>query len=83
MEFELIMQRPGMKDEFDTDFENWARAVIMYAQRNCTKNSAIQAVVNDVDLECEFVLALCLLMFLSQKCNWYSCIRKYNVRICR
>lgn len=63
LEFELIMQHPNMKDEFENDFEKWAKAVIVYAQRNCTKLTAIQSIIQDIDLECEFVdvFFVCLL----------------------
>ena len=54
LEFELIMQRPSMKDEFDNDLDNWAKAIIVYAQRNCTRIAAIQSIAKDVDLECKF-----------------------------
>ena len=60
LEFELIMQHPNMKEEFDGNFHNWAKAVIMYAQRNCSKVTAIQSIVKDVDLECELVHVLCV-----------------------
>lgn len=58
MEFELIMQRPRMKEEFDDDFVDWAKAIIVYAQRNCTKLTAVQSIVKDVDVQCEFVHVL-------------------------
>lgn len=54
LEFEQIMQRPSMKEEFDEDFLNWAKAVILYAQRSCTKFTAVQSIVKNVDVECEF-----------------------------
>lgn len=57
------MQHPGMKEEFDDDFVNQAKAInILYAQRSCTKFTAVKSIVKNVDVECELqICSLCLL----------------------
>lgn len=68
------MQRSIMKEEFDDALVYWAKAVIIYAQRNCTKVTAIQSIIKDVDLECKLSMFSCLftvasLIIFEPKCN--------------
>ena len=63
-----------MKDEFDDNFINWAKAVIVYSQRNCTKSTAIHSIIKNIDLECKLIhiilfllFTVTILIFLSQK----------------
>ena len=48
------MQWPEIKKEFDEEFILWSKAVITYGKK-CTKTTAIQKLVKDIDFESEFV----------------------------
>jgi len=54
VEFQLIMQRPEIKEEFDEEFILSSKAVVNYCKKKCTKTTAIQKLVKDIDLESEF-----------------------------
>lgn len=56
LEFELTMQRPNLKDEFDEELVLWTKAVVKYCKRACTRSTAIQKLVKDVDVDCEFTI---------------------------
>jgi len=58
VEFQLIMQRPEIKEEFDEEFILWSKAVVNYCKKKCTKTTAIQKLVKDIDLESEFTDSL-------------------------
>lgn len=71
LEFELIMQRHDLKDEFDEELVLWSRAVVSYCKRACTKSAAIQALVGDVDIDCKLchVVSWCFLVRVHQYCH--------------
>ena len=55
IEFEMIMQRPELKDQFDEEFIVWSKAVVNYCKKRCTKSTAIQKLVKDMNVECKFL----------------------------
>jgi len=56
VEFELIMQRPNLKNEFDEELVFWTKAVVKYCKRACTRLTAIQKIVKNVDVDCKHFL---------------------------
>ena len=52
-EFGLVMQRPGIKEDFDDELVLWSKAAINYCKITQKKSSAIQIVVGDTDLDCK------------------------------
>ena len=63
IEFELTMQRPNLKNEFDEELVLWSKAVVSYCKKTCKKSTAIQKLVKDVkdaDVDCcKFIKLLC------------------------
>ena len=59
LEFELTMQRPNLKNEFDEELILWSKAVVSYCKKTCKKSTAIQKLVKDVDVDCKFIKLLC------------------------
>jgi len=56
IEFEIIMQRPDLKEHFDEEFILWSKAVVYYCKKKCTRMSTIQKLVKDMNVECKFYL---------------------------
>ena len=55
-EFELVMQRSNMKEEFDEHLLMWSKAILYYCKKKCKTTTAIQTLVKNVDAaECEFI----------------------------
>ena len=54
LEFELIMQRSNLKDEFDEELILWSKAVVTYCKAACRKMTFVQKLVKDVDMDCKF-----------------------------
>ena len=53
MEFELTMQNHELKDSFDEEFIKWIKAVITNCKKKCTKSTAIQKLIKDIDVDCK------------------------------
>ena len=51
-EFGLILQREGIREEFDEEIVSWSKAIIGYCRNTQTKSTAIQLVIKDG--VCEF-----------------------------
>ena len=54
LKFELILQRPDLKNGFDEELILWSKAVIIYCKVACKNMTSIQKLVKDVDMECKF-----------------------------
>ena len=48
------MQKPELKDMFEEEFVLWSKAIINYCKKKCTKSTAIQKLVKDIDVDCKF-----------------------------
>ena len=53
LEFELVMQGKHIKEEFDEQLIIWSKATILYCKNRCTKTTAIQSLVKNVDVHCK------------------------------
>lgn len=58
MEFELTMQNPELKDQFDEEFISWSKAIVNYCKSKCTESTAIQKLVKDTDVDCKFFITI-------------------------
>ena len=50
-EFQLILQRPNIQEEFESQFLQWCEAIVDYCRETHCNCTAIRSVVNDADLD--------------------------------
>jgi len=51
LEFELIIQRPELKEEFDENFIGWAQSAMIYAEKSCMKTAVIKKIIEETDFK--------------------------------
>ena len=51
MEFQLILQRPNIQEDFNEQFLEWCQAIIQYCKETQTSCTAIQSIVKRVDVD--------------------------------
>ena len=50
------MQRNNLKENFDEQLILWSKAIILYCKKTCTKSTAIQSLIKEIDVECELFI---------------------------
>jgi len=50
------MQKSDLKDLFDEEVILWSKAIVNYCKKKCSKSTAIQKLVKDIDIDCKFLL---------------------------
>ena len=49
------MQKCNLKNDFDEDLVVWCRVIVSYCKKTCTKSTAIQSLLKDVD-NCKYTI---------------------------
>lgn len=58
LEFELIVQHPELKEQFDEEMILWAKVIVLYCKRSCAKSTAMKSLTGETNVgsNCKLLL---------------------------